>query len=286
MPIDVQKAMSTEMKTLDFEYKEKDVMLYALGIGAGVPPTDKAELKFTFENGLKALPTFGVVPPFAALMSVIGHPGLQFNPMMLLHGEQFLEIRKFPIPIKAKLVNKPRVAAIYDKGKGAVVELECVSVDEKGDEVFFNKFGLFLRGEGGFGGESGPKPGNVAPDRAPDKVVEMKTLPQQALIYRLSGDSNPLHADPSFAAMGGFERPILHGLCTFGHVGRAVLKEFCGNDPAKFKSIQVRFTKHVFPGDTIITEMWKEAEDTIILRAKTAERGDEVISNAAVKLNV
>lgn len=284
MPIDPQKALAAEIKPLDFEFKEKDVILYALGVGAGVLSTDKDELKFTFENGLKTLPTFGVVPPFAALMSVIGHPGLQFNPMMLLHGEQRLEIRKTPIPVKGKLTNKPKISAIYDKGKGAVVVLDCLTVDEKGDEVFFNQFSLFLRGEGGFGGESGPKPGNIAPDRAPDKVVEMKTLPQQALLYRLSGDSNPLHADPGFAAMGGFERPILHGLCTFGHVGRAVLKEYCGNDPARFKAIQVRFTKHVFPGDTIVTEMWQESADTIILRAKTAERGDEVISNAAVTI--
>ena len=286
MPIDVAKAMAADIPALDYVLTPKDVMLYALGVGAGVPPADPAQLKFTFENGLKTLPTFGVIPPFPALMKVVGHPGLQFNPMMLLHGEQYLEIKKHPIPTKGKLTNKPRIAAIYDKGKGAVVLLDCVTTDEKGDEVFFNTFSLFLRGEGGFGGEAGPKPGNVPPERAPDKVVEMKTLPQQALIYRLSGDSNPLHADPNFAKMGGFEKPILHGLCTFGHVGRAVLQEYCGNDTAKFKSIAVRFSKNVFPGDTIVTEMWQEAADTILIKAKTAERGEDVITNAAVKLNV
>jgi (3R)-3-hydroxyacyl-CoA dehydrogenase / 3a,7a,12a-trihydroxy-5b-cholest-24-enoyl-CoA hydratase / enoyl-CoA hydratase 2 len=286
MPIDAQKALAADIPAMDFAFTQKDVMLYALGVGAGVPPSDKDELKFTFENGLKTLPTFGVVPPFPSLMKVVGHPGLQFNPMTLLHGEQYLEIRKYPIPTKGKLTNKPKIGAIYDKGKGAVVQLECLTTDEKGDEVFFNVFSLFLRGEGGFGGDAGPKPGNIAPDREPDKSVKMKTLPQQALLYRLSGDLNPLHADPGFAKMGGFERPILHGLCTFGHVGRAVLAEYCGNDPARFKSIAVRFSRHVFPGDTIIVDMWQEADDTIIVRAKTAERGDDVITNAAVTLNV
>jgi len=285
MPIDVEKAMSAELKQIPYEYTEKDVILYALGVGAGVPPTDKNQLKFTYENGLKVLPTFGVIPPFSALMGVAGMPGMSFNPMMLLHGEQYLEICKHPVPKKGKLINKPNIKGIYDKGKGALVLLECVSETEDGDAVFKNVFSLFIRGEGGFGGESGPKPGNFPPEREPDKVVEMKTLPQQALVYRLSGDMNPLHVDPNMAAVGGFDKPILHGLCTFGHVGRAVLEEYCECDPAKFKSIQVRFSSHVFPGETIVVEMWKEGEDTVILKAKTAERGLDVITNAAVKLN-
>ncbi len=286
MPIDVEKAISSPMKQLEYEYNFKDVILYALGIGAGEPPTDKAQLKFAFENGLKVLPTFGVVPPFPALMGVIGHPGLSFNPMMLLHGEQYLEIRKHPIPTKCKTINKPAIKAIYDKGKGALILLECTTENEKGEELFYNVFSVFLRGEGGFGGDSGPKNEIEAPDRAPDRVVHMKTLPQQALLYRLSGDLNPLHADPQFAAMARFEKPILHGLCSFGFAGRAVLHEFCGDDPAKFKSISVRFASHVFPGETIVVEMWKEGDDTVLLKAKTAERGDFVITNAAVKLNI
>lgn len=286
MPIDVEKAMAAPIKESTFEYTEKDVILYALGVGAGVPHTDKAQLTFCFENMLKVLPTYGVVPSFSSLMKVVGHPGLQFNPMMLLHGEQYLEIKKHPIPKKGKLVNKPKINAIYDKGKGALLLLDCTTETEDGEEIFFNTFTLFLRGEGGFGGEPGPKAGNIAPDRAPDKVVEMKTLPQQALLYRLSGDSNPLHADPNFAKMGGFETPILHGLCTFGHVGRAVLAEYCDNDPAKFKSIAVRFSSHVFPDETIVVEMWKEGDDTVLVKAKTADRGLDVITNAAVKLNV
>jgi acyl dehydratase len=165
-----------------------------------------------------------------------------------------------------------------------LVLLDCVTVDEKGEKVFFNTFTVFARGEGGFGGESGPKPGNVPPDRAPDKVFEQKTLPQQALLYRLSGDRNPLHADPNFGAMAGYDKPILHGLCSFGFTGRAVLEEFCDYNPEKFKSITVRFASHVFPGETIITEMWKEG-NVVLFKAKTADRGIDVITNAAVVLN-
>ena len=286
MPIDPELALSAKLDAVPYEYTDLEVMLYALGVGAGVPQTDEQQLQFTFENELKVLPTFGVIPPFPSLVGLMGAPGMEFNPMMLLHGEQYMEVRKHPLPVSGKLTNQPKISAIYDKGKGALVILDAVTTDENGDEIFFNQFSVFLRGEGGFGGESGPKPGNIAPERAPDKVFEDKTLPQQALIYRLLGDRNPLHADSNFAAMGGFEMPILHGLCSFGFVGRAVLQEYCDNDPAKFKSIKVRFASHVFPGETIVTEMWKESDDTILFKAKTAERGIDVITNAAVKLNV
>ncbi len=285
MPIDPQKALAADLAAVPYEFGEAEVMLYALGVGAGVPQTDPDQLQFTFESELKVLPTFGVIPPFPALMGLMGAPGLEFNPMMLLHGEQYMEVRKHPIPTSGTLTTKPKISAVYDKGKGALVLLDAVTTDENGEEVFFNTFSVFLRGEGGFGGDSGPKATDATPDRAPDKVFEEKTLPQQALIYRLCGDRNPLHADPNFAAMGGFEKPILHGLCSLGFVGRAVLQEYCDNDPAKFKSIKVRFTSHVLPGETIITEMWKEGDDKVLFKAKTAERGLDVITNAVVTLN-
>lgn len=281
MPIDLS-VIGKELPPMEYVFQPKDVMLYALGVGAGVEP---GELKFVYENGLQVLPTFGVIPPFPALMGLLGVEGVEINVVMLLHGEQYLEIRKHPIPTQGKLISKPKIAAVYDKGKGALIELDVETVDENGDVIFFNKFGSFVRGEGGFGGERGPEPGNEPPDREPDRVVEMKTLPQQAAIYRLSGDYNPLHIDPNIAAMAGYEKPILHGLCTFGHAGRAVLREFCDNDPTRFKAIKVRFSRHVFPGETIVTEMWKESEEKIIIRCKTAERGEYCLTNAAVWLN-
>jgi len=283
MPIDL-KVIGTELTPLPYEYQPRDVILYALGVGAGYEPD---ELKFVYENGLEVLPTFGVIPPFPALMGLVGVEGVDINLVMLVHGEQYLEVRKWPIPVQGKLTSKPVISAVYDKGKGALIEMEVETVDESGEVVFFNRFGSFVRGEGGFGGERGPDPGNEPPDREPNKVVEMKTLPIQAMIYRLSGDYNPLHIDPAIAGMAGFDRPILHGLCTFGHAGRAVLREFCGNDPSKFKAIKVRFSRPVFPGDTIVTEMWQEAEDMVILRSSTKERpGEYCLTNSAVWLNV
>ena len=282
MPIDLS-VVGKELAPLEYVYQPRDVTLYALGIGAG---WQADELKFVYESGLEALPTFGVVPPFPALMGLIGVEGVNINLVMLVHGEQYLEVRK-EIPTSGKLVSKPKISAVYDKTKGAVIELEVDTVDEAGDVVFFNRFSSFVRGEGGFGGERGPEAGNEPPDRAPDKVVEQATLPIQAMIYRLSGDYNPLHIDPNIATMAGFSTPILHGLCTFGFAGRAVLREYCGNDPKKFKAVKVRFSRPVFPGDTIVTEMWQESDDKIIVRAFTKERPDEYcLTNSAVWLNV
>ncbi|MDW7740129.1 MAG: MaoC/PaaZ C-terminal domain-containing protein [Bacillota bacterium] len=281
MPID-PKLVGKELPSLEISYSTKDIILYALGIGAGAEPD---ELKFVYENELEVIPTYGVIPPFGALMGIVGMEGMDFNLAMLLHGEQYLEIYK-TIPVEGKMTSYPKISGIFDKGKGALVEIDVTTRDSKGEELFMNRFSTFIRGEGGFGGDRGPEPGNEPPERKPDRVVEMKTLPQQALLYRLSGDFNPLHADPGFAAMGGFEKPILHGLCTFGFAGRAVIREYCGNDPSRFKAIKVRFSRHVFPGETIVTEMWKVKDDQIIIRSKTAERGEYCLTNAAVWLNI
>ena len=257
-----------------YEYSEKDVILYALGVGCG-----REHLQFVYEQDLKVLPTFAVIPAFPALFAM--GSAMDVNPMMVLHGEQRIELHG-PIPTSGTLTTTPTVKAIYDKGKGALVVTETETVDAKGKLLFKNVFGAFARGEGGFGGERGPSgPRNVPPERKPDAVVEMTTLPQQALVYRLSGDMNPLHADPSFAKIGGFDTPILHGLCTFGHVGRAVLEKFCGNDPARLKDFEVRFAGVVYPGETIVTEMWDEKSGRIIVQARTKERAEPVINSAA-----
>lgn len=280
MPID-PKLVGRELTPMEYVYETKDIILYALGIGAG---EREEELKYVYENGLETIPTFGVIPPFASLIGIVGMEGMDFSLAMLVHGEQYLELYK-PIPVEGRLTSYPKISGIYDKVKGALIEIDVETKDHTGDPVFMNRFSAFIRGEGGFGGDTVPEPGNEPPDRVPDRVVEMKTMPQQALLYRLSGDRNPLHADPGFAAMAGFEKPILHGLATFGYSARAVLQEYCDDNPAKFKAIKVRFSRHVYPGETIVTEMWRDSENKIILRCKTAERGDYCLTNAAVWLN-
>jgi acyl dehydratase len=275
MPVDLS-AVGKKLGSVTHAYTERDVMLYALGVGAG-----RDELQFTYEQSLKVLPTFAVIPAFPAMLNLGG--AMQVNPVMVLHGEQRIELHA-PIPTSGTITTTPTIKAMYDKGKGALVVVETESVDEKGKLLFRNTSGIFARGEGGFGGDRGPSgPKNVPPDRKPDKSIAMKTLPQQALIYRLSGDMNPLHADPNFAKMAGYDVPILHGLCTFGHAGRAVLQAFCDNDPVRMKSFEVRFSGVVFPGETITTDMWDVGGGRIVFTAKT-ERGEAVLSSAAAEV--
>ncbi|GIW14959.1 MAG: 3-alpha,7-alpha,12-alpha-trihydroxy-5-beta-cholest-24-enoyl-CoA hydratase [Tepidiforma sp.] len=283
MPIDPSKALGAPIQGGSFRWDRDRVILYHLGIGAGDPPTDPNELAYTYERNLKVLPSFGVIPAFGSLGGVGQVPGLQFNPALLLHGEQDLEIRK-PIPVEGEVETNGKVAGIYDKGKAALVVLETeTKLKGEAEPLFVNRFSLFLRGEGGFGGESGPPAGNEAPNRAPDGTVESKTLPQQALLYRLSGDKNPLHADPDFAKMGGFDRPILHGLCSFGVVCKAVVDHALGGDTGKVARYQARFAGVVFPGETIVTSFWREG-NTILVAAQTKERGTPVITNAAITI--
>jgi len=207
---------------------------------------------------------------------------------MLLHGEQFLEMRA-PIPLSGTLTSHAQVSHLYDKGSGALLILDVTSRDESGRDIFFNRYSLFIRGLGNFGGDKGPKDSDNAdstPPQSPPHIIHLEQTKQnQALIYRLAGDTNPLHADPSMAAIGGFDRPILHGLCSFGFALRAVLKHFANNDTTKFKSIKARFAKHVFPGETLITEMWLKSPTTVVFRMKVAERGDYVLTNGIVELH-
>lgn len=280
-------AIGYEFDPATITYTGRDLSLYALSIGAAADPLDLTELPFVYElsrDGLKALPTFAVTFPFSLLWQITSVPGLKFNPALLLHGEQYLEMKKL-LPLNATITNKGRISQIYDKGSGALVLLDVDSYDERGELVAFNQVSLFIRGLGGFGGERGPSGSFSIPQRPPDFIHTDKTNPNQALFYRLtSGDPNPLHADPAFAAAGGFDRPILHGLCTFGFAGRAVLRHVAENDPARLRSIRARFTKHVFPGETIITEMWSEQYGRVFFQSKIAERDEIVLSNGVAEV--
>lgn len=282
MPVDPAKAVGFEMPVAKGEWGKDDVILYHLGIGAGAPPTDPNELAYTYEGNLKVLPSYGVIPVSGALPRMAGIPGVDINFALVLHGEQDLEIRK-TIPTEAKVIHKSRVADIFDKGKAALLILETTTSEQGGDVLFVNRASIFARGEGGFGGPSGPKAGNTPPERSPDHRTESPTLPQQALLYRLTGDKNPLHADPEYAQMGGFDRPILHGLCSYGVVCKAVVDTVFGGDTTQVGRYQARFAGVVFPGETIVTSMWKEG-DRVILEAKTKERDTPVISNAAITI--
>lgn len=274
MPID-PSIVGRKLDAIPAEWNEKDVMLYALGVG-------ETSLPFCYERDLKVLPTFAVCPAFPAMFTL--GSAMQVNPMMVLHGEQRIELAG-PIPTHAKVISQPTVVALYDKVKGAVVVVEVESRDEKGKLLFKNVFTTFARGEGGFGGDRGPSgTKNDPPSRAPDAVSEMKTSEHQALLYRLSGDMNPLHADPDMAALGGYPKPILHGLCTFGHVGRAILHRFCASDASRLKDFEVRFAGVVYPGETIVTEMWRESPTRVVVQAKTKERGEVVLSSAAATI--
>ena len=287
--INVDQLLNYTFEPFEFRYTERDVALYALGVGAPAGPLDPKELQFVYElsgEGFKTLPTFAVLFPTRAIEVLLtgSLPGLTFNPMMLLHGEQFLEV-KHPLPTSGLVTCRPKVSAVYDKGSGALVITDVPAYDEHGQEIAFNQSAMFIRGLGGFGGERGPSgEANTPPDRTPDAVMSARTSERQALLYRLSGDTNPLHADPAMAAFGGFEKPILHGLCSFGFAARAVLKHFCGNDPARFRSIKVRFAKHVFPGETLVTEMWQDGS-RVLFRCKAAERDAVVLSNAVVEIS-
>jgi 3-hydroxyacyl-CoA dehydrogenase/3a,7a,12a-trihydroxy-5b-cholest-24-enoyl-CoA hydratase len=287
--VDLDQALNYQFRPTELTYDYQRVIHYALSVGAGMDPSDQDELQFVYElnrGGFRSLPTFAVIFPFGALEQIATVPGLKFNFMNLLHGEQYLEVKR-PIPIEATVTNSAHISQIYDKGSGVVVIVDIHSVDENGDEIVFNQASIFIRGIGGFGGDRGPGGRiNIPPDRLPDAVLSDKTSVNQALHYRLaSGDRNPLHADPALAAMVGFEQPILHGLCTFGFAGRAVLKHFAGNDPARFKSIKTRFSKHVFPGESLITEMWQESDTRILFQSKVLERDEIVLSNGAVELH-
>jgi len=268
VPIDPSK-VGLEGKPVERDWNARQCMLYALGVGAGLD-----ELQFSTNKDQQVLPTFAVIIGGGGVP--LGEIG-RFNPVMLVHGEQAIELHK-PIPVEGKLRSQGRIAGIYDKGSGAVVVTESESRDAATGELLLRtRSSVFLRGEGGFGGDRGPQGDkNVPPQRKPDHSVTYATRDDQALLYRLSGDFNPLHSDPGFAKMAGFPKPILHGLCTYGFTGRALLHALCGSDPARFKSMEGRFTKPVFPGQSLTVQMWIDGGAALFQTLSDA--GDIVLS--------
>jgi acyl dehydratase len=264
-------------------WRADDVILYALGVGAGAPdPT--AELAFTTENTagveLRALPTFAVLAAPARTGRRLG----DFDPAKLVHAEQAFELHA-PLPADGRVQVLSTVTRIADKGSGALVSTENTATDaETGKLLVTTRSGVFIRGEGGFGRSGGASEEWALPDRAPDEQVRYATRPEQALLYRLSGDRNPLHSDPAFAARGGFARPILHGLCTYGFTGRALLHAVCGSDPDRFDAMSGRFTKPVLPGQELVVSIWGDEPGTAIFRT-TTDDGTVVIDRGRVRFH-
>lgn len=270
-----------------FEYFDRDVILYALGVG-----TPMSELQFLYEGheDFSVLPTFFINPGLVAVMhSEITReamPNKELNLANLLHGEQYLEILK-PTSTSGVLESHCRVVDVIDKGSGAVVITDIESFDESGEKVLFSQMSTFVRGAGNFGGkrtsDKAILPQNP-PSRAPDASIQQKTGENQAILYRLTGDRNPLHIDPSFAAMGGFDKPPLHGLCSLGFAVRHVLQQYADNNSSRFKAMKARFTKPVIPGQTLQTDMWREG-NRIHFQTKAVETGNQVIGGAYVDLH-
>ncbi|EDP62567.1 MaoC-like dehydratase [alpha proteobacterium BAL199] len=284
MPIDHDKLMNWPFPDLEHRYTERDTILYALGVGCGHNPMDRTDLRFVYEDGLRVLPTMAVVLGYPGFW--LKDPATGIDWRKVLHGEQGLILHR-PLPTAATVIGKSRVTGIVDKGegKGALMYSERDVVEQaSGDLLCTVTSTTFLRGEGGFGGPTGPSPApHPVPERAPDQTVDLPTLPQAALIYRLSGDTNPLHADPEIAAQAGFPRPILHGLGTYGVAGRAVLRACCDDDPSRLKTLNVRFSAPVFPGETIRTELWRDGA-MVSFRCRVVERDVVVLNNGLAML--
>ncbi len=288
MSLDYDTIMNYQFPDIRRDYTKKETMLYALGLGLGNDPMDEDQLKFVYEKNLQAMPTMPVILGFddVPLSAIPELSSINFT--MLVHGEEYLTVHN-PLPVEGTTLCKTKILDILDKGadKGAIVYREKEIIDANTDTPLATMIdNIFLRGNGGFGGEPGPAPVppvHKLPESEPEVIWDQPTLPQAAMIYRLSGDYNPLHVDPEFAAAAKWERPILHGLCNFGIAGQAVIKEYCGYDPTKLKALQLRFSAPFFPGETLRTEMWCE-DNVVSFRALAVERDVVVLNNGRAEI--
>ncbi|MFD9475652.1 MULTISPECIES: MaoC/PaaZ C-terminal domain-containing protein [Streptomyces] len=272
MPIDAAKALAADPRLGDIGWDHKDIQLYHLGLGAGRPATDPDELRYTLESKLHVLPSFATVAGAGmAMLGGLAAPGIDVNLAAVLHGGHSIELHR-PIPVKGRATSRSKVAAVYDKGKAAVIVLRSEVADTDGP-LWTSDAQIFVRGEGGFGGERGPSAKEELPGRAPDRTEERHIREDQALLYRLSGDWNPLHADPEFAKTAGFDQPILHGLCSYGMTLKAVVDTALGGDVSRVRAYRTRFAGIVFPGETLRIRMWQEP-GRVLVSVTAAERDD------------
>lgn len=285
MTFSYDKIMNWPFEEVEHTYSVKDTTIYALGVGFGQDPLDSKQLPYVFEEA-----EFQTVPTMAAVLATPGFwardPDTGIDWKKILHGEQGIVIHA-PLPPETTLISTTRVTEVLDKGagKGALIYTERDLIDKETGTKYATLSGTsFARGNGGFGGPNGPQPQpHALPDRAPDQSWDFKTIPQSALLYRLSGDYNPLHADPAVAETAGFKAPILHGLCSLGVAGHAILRCFCDYDASRFKAMKLRFSSPVYPGETLRTEMWKDG-NIISFRTKVVERDVVVLNNGRAEV--
>jgi acyl dehydratase len=284
VPINHQKLAAWSIPEVEQRLTRRDTILYALGVGLGADPCDLGQLKFVYEEQLQALPTMAIILGYPGPWHA--HPDTGITRSQVVHGEQSFRIHR-ALPVEGLVIGVTRVAAVVDKGKdkGALVMTECTVHDRSSEEVICTLAStLFCRADGGFGGPGGPvKTPHPLPETPPQHVCDLPTLPQSALLYRLSGDYNPLHADPEYARNAGFKMPILHGRCTFSVAGHAVLKTLCHYDPARFIAMAGRFSSPVYPGETIRTEMWQDG-GIVSFRATVPARGVTVLDNGRAEI--
>lgn len=288
MTIHTAKALAAPPLVSMHAWDHRDVILYHLAIGAATGPgmaVDPRELQYVYEQDLQVLPSFSVIPTMDVVLRLNDVPGVDVDFANVLHGDQEAIVHR-PLPPCATVENTARIVAVHDKGTAAVLTLEVQTrLVESGVLLATNRFGVFVRGEGGCdsGGEPPPRPDVACPPRAPDLVVATETSERQALLYRLTGDRNPLHAAPAVAARAGFRRPILHGLCTYGLVCKQVVDRALEGDLGRIVRYRARFVDVVYPGETIETSIWT-GPDRLVLSSRAVERDVAVLTQAAIDL--
>lgn len=289
MPIDLDKALGADPTTREIAWTSRDVLLYHLSLGAGRDADTDPELGWTFERDLQVLPTFAMVAGQGLSAGDLASPGMDLPGIdvdlrRVLHGGQSLTVHR-SLPTSGTATVTTRIADVWDKGKAAVVVLETSARTPDGESLWTTQMQIWVRGEGGFGGDAGPETPWAQPDRAPEHVLMTRTDPGQALLYRLNGDLNPLHADPAFATAAGFDRPILHGLASYGLVAKALVDGLLDGDASRLRSLSVRFAGSLVPGQSIVTSVWREGT-TLVLQSCCPERdGALVLSHATAEVS-